>query len=164
MYFATTGDNVYFVAETDEFGAELYITDGTTGGTRIVRDINPGSFDGISSDNDQVIAVHGDKVFLVAQDGSTGEELYITDGTDLGTRRVKDIFEGSSGSEIDLGPGQSASLGNTGSIIFAANDGEFGLELWRSDGTEDGTMMVADINSGNSGSAIEEVYEFGDRV
>ncbi|MEL6767354.1 MAG: DUF4214 domain-containing protein [Pseudomonadota bacterium] len=164
LYFATTGDNVYFVAETDEFGAELYITDGTTGGTRIVRDINPGSFDGISSDNDQVIAVHGDKVFLVAQDGSTGEELYITDGTDLGTRRVKDIFEGSSGSEIDLGPGQSASLGNTGSIIFAANDGEFGLELWRSDGTEEGTMMVADINSGNSGSAIEEVYEFGDRV
>ncbi|MEM7496692.1 MAG: ELWxxDGT repeat protein [Pseudomonadota bacterium] len=162
VVFVSAGDRVYFIAETDEFGNELYITDGTTAGTTIVRDINPGSFDGFNQA--ESISIHDGKVFLVANDGSTGNELYITDGTDLGTRRVKDIFEGGSSSDIEIGPGYSATLGNTGSIIFAANDGEFGYELWRSDGTEEGTVMVADINSGPSGSGIEEVYEFGDRV
>ncbi|MEM6355012.1 MAG: DUF4214 domain-containing protein [Pseudomonadota bacterium] len=162
VFFASAGDRVFFAAHTDEFGYELYVTDGTTEGTRIVRDINPGSFDGIQ--DEETIAVHDGKVFVVADDGSTGEELYITDGTDLGTRRVKDIFEGGSSSGVQIGPGFSATLGDTGSIIFGANDGNFGNELWRSDGTEEGTMMVLDINDGGGSSSIQEVYEFGDRV
>ena len=38
-------------------------------------------------------------------------------------------------------------IGNT--LYFAAKDGINGHELWKTDGTEAGTMMVKDINSGN---------------
>ena len=37
-------------------------------------------------------------------------------------------------------------VGNT--LFFIANDGVHGFELWRSDGTPDGTMLVRDIRPG----------------
>ena len=39
-----------------------------------------------------------------------------------------------------------------GTLYFTADDGANGRELWRSDGTSDGTTMVADVNPGG-GSA-----------
>jgi ELWxxDGT repeat protein len=39
-----------------------------------------------------------------------------------------------------------------GTLYFEANDGAHGQELWKSDGTAAGTLMVKDINPGSSGS------------
>ena len=52
---------------------------------------------------------------------------------------VKDITNGS-GSSF---PSQLTAVGNT--LYFSANDGTNGTELWKSDGTANGTMMVKDI-------------------
>ncbi len=38
------------------------------------------------------------------------------------------------------------------SLYFAAVDPLHGQEVWRSDGTANGTQLVADINPGSSGS------------
>ena len=61
---------------------------------------------------------------------------------------VKDIYSGSSTS---IFPYWLTAVGNT--LYFGANDGTYGYELWMSDGTASGTVMVKDINSG-SGSSI----------
>ena len=37
-----------------------------------------------------------------------------------------------------------------GVLYFVANDGQNGRELWKSDGSEGGTMMVADIYPGTT--------------
>ncbi|MBE8994497.1 ELWxxDGT repeat protein [Microcystis aeruginosa] len=52
---------------------------------------------------------------------------------------VKDIRPGFSGSS----PGSLTVVGNT--LFFSANDGVNGLELWKSDGTAAGTVLVKDI-------------------
>ena len=43
-------------------------------------------------------------------------------------------------------PQYLTAVGNT--LFFTADDGIHGRELWESDGTETGTVMVKDINSG----------------
>lgn len=39
-----------------------------------------------------------------------------------------------------------------GTLFFWADDGSSGWELWKSDGTESGTLMVKDINPGSGDS------------
>ena len=59
---------------------------------------------------------------------------------------VKDINSGSS----DSMPYYLTAVGNT--LFFAANDGTNGKELWKSDGTSTGTVMVKDLRSSGSSS------------
>ena len=40
-----------------------------------------------------------------------------------------------------------------GNLFFSANDGVNGVELWKSDGTVAGTLMIKDLYPGNDGSA-----------
>ena len=48
-----------------------------------------------------------------------------------------------------------------GSVYFAANDGIHGYELWRSDGTADGTVMVKDIRRGSKSSHPRHLTDVG---
>src|SRR5438309_6343035 len=60
---------------------------------------------------------------------------------------------GGGGNNINPGVGSSPT-GFTvfnGALYFAASDGDLGLELWKSDGTN--TVMVKDINTGPNGSS-----------
>jgi ELWxxDGT repeat protein len=51
----------------------------------------------------------------------------------------------------DISPGFLTSVSDA--LFFAADDGSHGRELWTSDGTPEGTVMVKDINPG-SGSSL----------
>ena len=86
----------------------------------------------------------GGTLFFAANDGTDGEELWMSDGTSGGTMLVKDINPGSSGSSLRY-------LTNVnGKLYFSANDGADGYELWKSDGTSGGTTLVANLATGAS--------------
>lgn len=63
---------------------------------------------------------------------------------------VRDIQPGADGS------GPLALINVNGTLFFWADDGIHGTELWKSDGTEAGTVLVRDINpgAGNSGPSF----------
>ena len=107
----------------------------------LLRDINEG---GLTSDPASVIAI-GDVAYFRANDGTSGIELWKSDGTAAGTVRVKDILPGSGGSI----PGNLTNVGGT--LFFSADDGTTGRELWTSDGTEAGTVRVKDIDTSRWG-------------
>jgi ELWxxDGT repeat protein len=54
-------------------GRELWVSDGTTEGTAIVKDINPGEDD---SDPGALVSVNG-RLYFAADDGTHGRELWV---------------------------------------------------------------------------------------
>ena len=65
------------------------------------------------------------------------EQLWVTDGTSVGTHVV-----------ASFGAGLIQNLTTIGSrVFFSVDDGAHGQELWTSDGTAAGPAMVKDIYS-----------------
>jgi ELWxxDGT repeat protein len=149
---------IYFQATTVKYGEELWKSDGTKSGTKVVKDIVPGPGD---SGPEDIVSTAPRTTFFRAWDKHHGEELWKTDGTQRGTKLIKDI-------NPDLPPGARCQQDDCGipkgwshpdtvtvmgkQVFFAADDGKHGVELWKSDGTAKGTTLVKDINTvrGNS--------------
>src|SRR5215213_6399600 len=76
------------------------------------------------------------KVFFGAREPSTGRELWVTDGTDSGTRLLRDVCPGPCDSyQKILGSLPGALLWTTGT--FRSN------RIWRTDGTRAGTFALS---------------------
>ncbi len=81
------------------------------------------------------------KLLLCRSDGNTGYELWISDGTTLGTKLLKDIVPGSEGSY----PHDFINRNNEVIFTVATKDeltGNLIYELWKTDGTESGTQFI----------------------
>ena len=142
---------LFFRADDGTTGRELWKSDGTSAGTARVKDVNPGPADGLPFLVNMLEDVNG-TLFFGADDGTTGLELWKSDGTTVGTVLIKDINPGPlDGLILSLGIGTGLTAVN-GTLFFTADDGNTGSELWKSDGTAAGTVMVKDINPGLSGS------------
>ncbi|MFL2966691.1 MAG: ELWxxDGT repeat protein [Candidatus Thalassarchaeaceae archaeon] len=144
--YAVMGDNLYFQASDNIHSVELWKSDGTEAGTVMVKDVNSeclgGSCEQTQASSPASLAAVGDTLFFYADDGTHGAELWRTDGTEAGTVMVKDIVPGTGSSD---GGSSSLSLAVGDTLFFRADDGTHGTELWKSDGTEAGTVMVKDI-------------------
>jgi ELWxxDGT repeat protein len=123
-------------------GEELWKSDGTAGGTAIVKDLSPGS----SNSYLWFLTNVGGTLFAYGStDGGAG--LFRSDGTSAGTFLLKSLA---------MEPNQFTTgqlLDVNGTAFFIANDGTTGMELWKSDGTIAGTVLVKDILPG-SGDAL----------
>ena len=115
-----------------------------SGAAQLVRDINTVA---ASADPSQLIDVNG-TLFFVASTPTTGVELWKSDGTVAGTVLVKDIRPGIASSFAGYNFFATELTNVNGTLFFTANDGINGFELWKSDGTAAGTVLVKDINPG----------------
>ncbi|RCJ40764.1 hypothetical protein A6770_10175 [Nostoc minutum NIES-26] len=154
-FITEVNGTLYFRADNGTSGLELWKSDGTAEGTVLVKDINPGSSGTSVYD---YIEVNG-TLYLFADDGIRGFELWKSNGTAEGTVLVKDINPGSGSSIVSYDNSWQdlllTSVNNT--LYFFANDGTHGGELWQSDGTAEGTVLVEDINPGAGSSDIFEL-------
>ena len=153
--FVSIGAATYFTAYDKNHGRELWRTDGTKAGTRLVKDIGPGRKSGITGG---AFARAGDVLYFAADDGRHGSELWRSDGTRAGTRMVTDIGPGWSVAWWDAPvPSGSGDL-----VYFLAETKKAGLELWVTDGTASGTRLVKDIRPGPKASKPEDLTAVGD--
>ncbi|MCI5058322.1 MAG: T9SS type A sorting domain-containing protein [Flavobacteriales bacterium] len=140
------GNEFYFTASTNAEGRELWKSDGTTSGTIMVKDVFPGSEDGLDRD----LIVFNGKVYFAGRDSEDNIELWSSDGTAAGTQMVKDIFPGSSSMEINQWADDNSNsfFVHQGYLYFTAYDIKNGRELWVTDGTSSGTVLAYDVNPG----------------
>ena len=141
-YTVALGSSVVFVANDPITGGELWISNGSSAGTTLIKDIYPGGFGSYPYGLTNI----GGTIYFYADDGVNGPELWKTDGTQAGTVLVKDINPGPGGSY----PSEFTLF--SGSIYFRAYTDAEGYELWKTDGTTAGTVLVGDINTGNGSS------------
>jgi ELWxxDGT repeat protein len=150
--WVTVGPHAVFSATTATAGSELWVSDGTPGGTALLADLNPGASGSTPIFLGHLIAngtVDTTRAMFLLDDGSTGFEIWTTDGTAPGTARLADINPGAGGS--NAGPWVAVN----GRAVFVANDGTSGSELWVSDGTGPGTTLLVNAAPGLAGSDPE---------
>ena len=156
------GSNLFFTADDGENGRELWVSDSTEEGTFMVKDINT---NGSSSPN--WLRVMDGTLYFMAYTEDHGRELWRSDGTTSGTYMLKDINPGSNDSfhwtpdvfhdELVIVHGDS--------LYFTADDGgQYGTELWRTNGTANGTELVIDIVPGSESSWPNRYFNFGDKL
>jgi ELWxxDGT repeat protein len=121
-----------FAANFEDGTRSLWTSDGTEAGTRLVKDVSPGSE---GSSPFYLTAMNG-RVYFSAEDGVYGRELWSSDGTAAGTVRVTDLAPG----EASASPAHLAAV--QGTLFFSARTAEHGTEVWLSDGTEAGTRAL----------------------
>ncbi|MGE0433191.1 MAG: ELWxxDGT repeat protein [Planctomycetota bacterium] len=108
----------------------------------LLHEVNPSATTGSQPRN---LVPGATQSFFVADDGTNGAELWVTDGTDAGTMLVLDIRTGIDGSE----PRELVMIGDT--CYFMATTDGLDFKLWKSDGTSAGTSMVqSDLLAGDA--------------
>lgn len=118
-HLTVVGNKMFFVGEKQPFGRELWVYD--DGGIHMVKDINP---DGHGNLSGGFFTGFRDKLVFSAGVPSTGVELWVSDGTEAGTKMVKDLLPGVIGSGV-ISP---VNIGDT--LYFSAHDGT-DAEIWR---------------------------------
>lgn len=173
-----------FFSARDKHGYELWRSDGTSSGTFMLLDINPGPANSWPGE----LKRFGSSLLFQAISASAGRELWITDGSKSGTRLVRDLEAGpGSSSPTSFVPGRSGFIlfaakggiwetdgtssgtrlvvqrdarnlhpvaSKPGTVVFLSLDRSFGIELWISDGTSSGTKLLKDIRPGAWSSNI----------
>ena len=147
------GDTVFFAAEDSMHGRELWVSDGTAAGTRVIDIV-----DGSDGSNPEELAAFAGEIYFRAETPEKGAELWHSDGTPDGTGMVKDINDSGDGSD-GSDPHDLTPVG--GELFFAAATPDDGDELWKTDGTEGGTDIVKDIDPDTSSSSDpRELFDF----
>jgi ELWxxDGT repeat protein len=155
---ATYNGKLYFSANDGIHGFELWQSDGTAAGTVMVKDILPGKKGGFA----EYISVYKGKMYFASYDTTGREGLWESDGTAAGTLPVK---------RVQPSPGPSQFPGHVGHyteyknrLYFQGNNDTTGGELWSTDGTAAGTVLVKDINPGANSSIPTNFMVFNDKL
>jgi ELWxxDGT repeat protein len=134
-YFTPFNGVVYFSA-----ASALWKTDGTDAGTIKVADVFT-----------RMLTTAAGKLYFQGATTGNGYELWTSDGTDAGTHIVADIRPGPMPS-FDSWSATPFALVSGNRIVFAADDGVHGRELWVSDGTAAGTGLLREFKEGAAGA------------
>ncbi|MCX8037754.1 MAG: hypothetical protein N3D11_12055 [Candidatus Sumerlaeia bacterium] len=136
-YFVSMGDAVYFSAYTATPTSmfKLFKSQGTGPSTAYVKLVSP-----------FYLTAFNNRLYFAAVAPSTvWTQIWISDGTSGGTNVLKTINASGNADPAGFTP-----MGSY--LYFSANNGSHGMELWRTDGTEAGTIEVADILAGSGSS------------
>lgn len=204
--FVVSDNRLFFVAYDTSASQEVWVSDGTTSGTKLLADIsssggsyptfltetsiglffaadstssglnrqlyyvkngaqNPVLVKRINSNGGSLYDLSGytgscapsfaefkNHIYFFANDGASGFELWRTDGTSNNTTKVKDINVGVSSSCMNSTYYDVTIVSNSNALLFSAQSSSNDVELWKSDGTSEGTVLVKDINMSGSSS------------
>ncbi|SFN64274.1 Por secretion system C-terminal sorting domain-containing protein [Bizionia echini] len=149
---------LFFSADDGIHGRELWRTNGTAAGTTMVADIFPNNLNpAFGKDSSPSFFIEFNNELFFAARGYdtglnqiTGQELYKYTNTN-GWNKVMDFYPGHLNSGLSAGSNPFFILNNE--LYVSAQDGTVGLnlfEIWKTDGTESGTLKMIDTQTLNN--------------
>lgn len=158
---AVLGNKLLFSYDSSSTGVELWVSDGTSDGTHIIEDLNPGNGSGltiVSSDNSHSsLMVFNGYIYFgggsgTANGGSNPSNLYRTDGN-----TIEFIKETSSlGGGYSYAPDHFVIFNNR--LFFTAKSSHNDRYIWSTDGTEAGTEITIAIWKSNYSGGSNQPY------
>lgn len=157
VFMGKLGGSVYFGANTipSAIGSGLFKTDGTSGGTSKVKDFNglgvllnyPSNLSlGGAYVRSPLLFAAGSKAYFAPIESATGQEIWVTDGTESGTHLTQDIYPGQGGDALMLGV-----VGTD--LIFFESTSDTSRQIYKTDGTAAGTVALTRFGPAPQGSA-----------
>ncbi len=148
----------YTIADDGVHGLELWVFDEKLNSLRMVKDINP------NGDANPLIYQTGLKdVLLFYAYDENGTGLWATDGTEKGTVLLKYFYIYRIKAHIMEEDWNSYKVYN-GELYFSASESkDQDYELWKTDGTEEGTIQVIDLDP-NDSSQPNNFHIIGNRL
>ncbi len=148
MVGSPAGNALCFAADDGVSGVEPWRTDGTPEGTFRVADLNPGP----ATSQPMFLGEAGGGFLFFADDGVRGRALWRSDGTGPGATLFRDFDPESAEAPYPFALGAL-----DGVLIFTIHQEEGALQLWRTDGTAEGTLLSGVPQTGSPG-----FYPMGD--
>ncbi|TAL37248.1 MAG: hypothetical protein EPN93_06035 [Spirochaetes bacterium] len=129
----------YFLFNADDgtHGFELWISDTTEAGTKLLKDINTDTNKNSGKSNPVRFTYMNGKVYFSAYDSVNGRDLWVSDGTETGTHIVKAL-------NTTLSEYQSPLTVMNGKLYYGVHDTS-DPHLFATDGTVNGTQKVSDV-------------------
>ncbi|WP_017498563.1 T9SS type A sorting domain-containing protein [Flavobacterium sp. WG21] len=133
-YFINFKDHILFEGYTEEFGRELWKSDGTSNNTTLLSDINPGKEPSYPLLFEDYKVVFKNELYFVAGDKNSSN-IWKTDGTTEGTIKITN-FANERVSKLAI-------VGNY--VFFLVKLGNTHQQVWRTNGSIEGPEMIKDI-------------------
>jgi ELWxxDGT repeat protein len=154
---------LFFSAWSPGHGRQLWKSNGTAAGTRMLTDVSgPAGADPLG------LAAADGELFFSARDPRHGRELWKSNGTKAGTVMVRDLVPGPAGSDpedITYAIGQQdPTPADQVLVYFSAWTAGHGRQLWKSDGTAKGTVMLSNVNPRRGGLVPEDITPLDDTL
>jgi trimeric autotransporter adhesin len=141
-------NKVFFAGFHSTYGWEVFSNDGTVGVAVLLMDLTPGYN---TTELFHASKTVGNKMYFSIYTATNGIVLYVTQGTSANTTLLK-VFGFST-----QGPLFMTNFNNT-HLVFNGEEGTTGRELWKSDGTPTGTVMIKDIHPTAGSNPRNDLY------
>lgn len=147
---------LFFSADDGVNGRELWVSDGTTSGTTLFKNILSGG-----SSSPEQLKVLGNKFYFIALEtiSPARKALYVSDGTVAGTIKLTSLSTNSN----NITATTYYEIVNN-KVYFKNDINGLGSELWMTDGTVAGTVMLKDIYTSTPGSSPDNFCAFNGKL
>lgn len=155
VYLNEYDGKLYFFATDGTTGREPYIVSGSAI-PALIKDMKPGASPSVANDYMQPSAFMNGKYYFTSDNGFSGQEMYMYDGTNAPSIVFDPNFTADSSS-----PDNYTVYANK--LYYTATTAAEGRELWVYDGTNSPTRLT-DINNGADHSVTGQVIAFAGKV
>ncbi len=155
IYLNQYNNKLYFFATDGTVGREPFSVEGA-GTPVLIKDMNPGNGASVVNDYMKPSAMMNGKYYFTSDNGFTGQEMYMYDGTNAPTI----VFDPNFGA--DSSSPDNYTVFNSKLYYSAVTSGE-GRELWVYDGINSPARLT-DVNSGPASSITGPVAAFANRI